>query len=83
MIRFLIELLVASTVFLQSFYSLQSTAFRQSPILQTFQRALTASVDTELRGDKERPFSGVTRSGKVWRKVPENDARSVTDAVQS
>ena len=31
----------------------------------------------QLRGDKECPFSGVTRSGRVWRKVPESDARSV------
>ena len=31
----------------------------------------------QLRGDKERPFSGVTKSGRVWRKVPESDARSV------
>ena len=31
----------------------------------------------QLRGDKECPFSGVTKSGIVWRKVPESDARSV------
>ena len=31
----------------------------------------------QLRGDNEYPFSGVTKSGRVWRKVPENDARSV------
>ena len=45
-------------------------------ITQTFRRALTASVDrrTEI---KEYPFSGVTISGRVWRKVPESDARSV------
>ena len=30
-----------------------------------------------MRGDKECPFSGVTKSGRVWRKVPESDARSV------
>ena len=42
----------------------------------TFQRALTASLG-QLRGDKECPFSGVTKSGRVWRKVPESDARSV------
>ena len=30
-----------------------------------------------MRGDKECPFSDVTKSGKVWRKVPESDARSV------
>ena len=43
----------------------------------TFRRAQTASVDLQLRGDKECPFSGVTKSGRVWRKVPESDARSV------
>ena len=31
----------------------------------------------QLRGDKEWPFSGVTKSGRVWRKVPESGARSV------
>ena len=31
----------------------------------------------QLRRDKECPFSGVTKSGRVWRKVPESDARSV------
>ena len=31
-----------------------------------------------MRGDKECPFSGVlTKSGRVWRKVPESGARSV------
>ena len=35
------------------------------------------SVGGQLRGDKECPFSGVTKSGRVWRKVPERDARSV------
>ena len=34
-------------------------------------------VGGQLRGDKECPFSGVTKSGRVWRKVPESDARSV------
>ena len=35
-------------------------------------------VAGQLRGDKkECPFSGVTKSGRVWRKVPESDARSV------
>ena len=32
---------------------------------QTFLSALTALVDTELRGDKECPFSGVTSSGSL------------------
>ena len=34
-------------------------------------------VGGQLRGDKECPFSGLTKSGRVWRKVPESDARSV------
>ena len=33
-------------------------------------------VGGQLRGDKECPFSGVTKSGRVWRKVPESGARS-------
>ena len=38
---------------------------------QTFWRALTTSVDMQLRGDKECTFSGVTKPARVWRKVPE------------
>ena len=34
-------------------------------------------VGGQLHGDKECPFSGVTKSGRVWRKVPESDAQSV------
>ena len=34
-------------------------------------------VGGQLRGDKECRSSGVTKSGRVWRKVPESDARSV------
>ena len=34
-------------------------------------------VGGQLRGDKECPFSVVTKSDRVWRKVPESDARSV------
>ena len=34
-------------------------------------------VAGQLRGDKECPFCGVTKSGRVWRKVPESGARSV------
>ena len=30
-----------------------------------------------MRGIKECPFSGVTNSDRVWRKVSESDARSV------
>ena len=37
----------------------------------------------QLRGDKECPFSGVTKSGRVWRKVSESDARSVPTAISS
>ena len=37
-------------------------------------------VGGQLRGDKECPFSGVTKSGRVWRKVPESDARSETSS---
>ena len=35
-------------------------------------------VDGQLRGDyKESPDIGITKSGRVWRKVPASDARSV------
>ena len=34
-------------------------------------------VGGQLCGDKECPFSGVTKSGRVWRKVPESGAHSV------
>ena len=37
--------------------------------------ALTASVAS--CADKEYPFSGISSSGRVWRKVPESDARCV------
>ena len=36
-----------------------------------------------MSGDKECPFSGVTKSGRVWRKVPESDARSVRAVLTS
>ena len=39
--------------------------------------ALTESLDS-CAEIKECPFSGVTKSGRVWRKVPESDARSVS-----
>ena len=39
-------------------------------------------VGGQLRGDKECPFSGVTKSGRVWRKVPESDARSVVKPMK-
>ena len=39
------------------------------------------SVGVQLHGGKiECPFSGVASSGRVWRKVPESDARSVLAA---
>ena len=38
-------------------------------------------VGGQLRRDKECPFSGVTKSGRVWRKVPESSARSVLTEV--
>ena len=31
-------------------------------------------VGGQLSGDKEYPFSGLTKSGRVWRKVSESDA---------
>ena len=40
-------------------------------------------VGGQLRGDKECPFSGVTKSGRVWRKVPESDAGSVGELLTS
>ena len=50
--------------------------FHSFTTTQTFQRAVTASVDS-CAEMKSAPFSSVTRSGRVWRKVPESDARSV------
>ena len=38
-------------------------------------------VAGQLRRDKECPFNGVTKSGRVWRKVPEIGARSVVRHV--
>ena len=45
---------------------------------QTFQRAVTASVNsyTEIKTERA-PISGVTSSGRVWRKAPESDTGSV------
>ena len=34
-------------------------------------------ISGPLHGDKECPFSGVTKYGRIWRKVPESDAQSV------
>ena len=47
---------------------------------RTFRRALTASVDS-CAEIKSAPFSGVTKSGRIWRKVPESDVRSVHVAL--
>ena len=44
---------------------------------QTFRRALTASVDSCAEIKIECPFSSVTKSGRVWKKVAESDTRSV------
>ena len=44
---------------------------------RTFRRELTAASLDSCAEIKECPFSGVTKSGRVWRKVPESDARSV------
>ena len=50
-------------------------------LLQSYQyQNLSEGVDRlggQLRGDKECPFSGVTKSGRVWRKVPESETWSV------
>ena len=35
-------------------------------------------IGGQLHGDKECLFSGITNSGRVWRKVPESDAGSVS-----
>ena len=43
---------------------------------RTFRRALTVSVDS-CEEITSAFFSGVTSSGRVWRKVPESEARSV------
>ena len=40
-------------------------------------------VGGQLHGGKECPFSGVTKSSRVWRKVPESDARSVQQDISS
>ena len=38
-------------------------------------------ISAQLHGDKECPFSGVTKSGRVWRRVPESDAGSLYHMV--
>ena len=34
------------------------------------------SIGGQLCGDGESPFSGVSSSGRVWKEVPESDART-------
>ena len=46
----------------------------QSYQYRNFSEGADGRVAGQLRGD---PFSGVTKSGRVWRKVPESDTRSV------
>ena len=41
----------------------------------------TDRVAGQLRRDKECPFCGVTKSSRVWRKVPKSDAQSVDVAL--
>ena len=48
-------------------------------VLEPFEGA--DHVGGQLRGDTECPFSGVTKSGRVWRKVPESGARSMLLAL--
>ena len=45
-------------------------------------RPLTTSVNS-CAENKECPFSGVTSSDRVWRKVPESDAQSVVEIKSS
>ena len=49
----------------------------------TVWRALTASLDSCAEIKIECLFSGVTKSGRVWRKVPESGARSVGTHLRS
>ena len=55
------------------FHSLIST--------KTFRRALTELVDSCTEIKSGAPFSGVTKSGRVWRRVPESDAGSLYHMV--
>ena len=38
-------------------------------------------VSGQLRGDKQCSFCGVTKSGRVWREMPESDARSMVSTL--
>ena len=54
-----------------------TTELSPPPLPQSYQYPnLSEGADRvggQLRGDKECLFSGVTKSGRVWRKVPESD----------
>ena len=50
---------------------------------RTFRRALTSSVESCTEIKIECPFSGVTKSGRVWRKVSESNARSVAPVLSA
>ena len=41
----------------------------------------TDCISGQLHRDKECPFSVGTNSGRVWRKVPEIDAWSVSNTI--
>ena len=50
---------------------------------QTFGRVLTASVDSCAEIKSAPSVAYITKSGRVWRKVPESDARSVLLCLQA
>ena len=50
---------------------------------QTFWRALTASVDSCVEITSASIFSGVLNLGRVWKKVPESESRSVVRTTSS
>ena len=54
-------------------------AFRLLPLAYQYPNLSEGAdrVGGQLRGDKECHLSGVTKSSRDWRKVPESDARSV------
>ena len=57
-------------------FALMLCCIRSLISTQTFQRALTVGNGQVCR-DKECPFSGITSSGRVSRKVPESDVWSM------
>ena len=42
----------------------------------------TDCLGGQLHCNKEHLFSGITSSGRVWREVPESNARSVLNPLQ-